>query len=51
MTITNIFDAAIEGSFERLREFYTRDIDAVDQYTGLHLLQTVVCVARIMMNV
>ncbi|MDO5155747.1 MAG: hypothetical protein Q4D51_07260 [Eubacteriales bacterium] len=43
MTITNIFDAAIEGSFEQFQEFYDGDIGAVNKYTGLNLLQTVVC--------
>lgn len=43
MTITDIFDAALCGDLEKVKQYYEGDINCVDKYTKLNLLQTVMC--------
>ncbi|WP_408072002.1 ankyrin repeat domain-containing protein [Butyrivibrio sp. JL13D10] len=41
MTICDIFDAAYQGDFDMLKQYYKGDINCVDKYNGLNLLQAV----------
>ena len=41
MTICNIFDAASCADKEKLKQYYTGDINCVNEFTKLNLLQTV----------
>lgn len=43
MTICNVFDAVSCGDIKMLKHYYTGDVNCVNQYTGLNLLQTVLC--------
>lgn len=43
MTITNIFDAALCGDMNMLKQYYEGNVNCVDEYTKLNLLQTVMC--------
>lgn len=40
MRIVNIFDAAKEGNFEALQKFYNGNINQINEFTGLNLLQS-----------
>ena len=39
MTITNVFDAIRDGTYEEFQKYYNGDIDAVHERLGLNLLQ------------
>ena len=43
MNICNIFDAAEYGDINSLKKYYDGDINIVNKYTKLNLLQTVIC--------
>lgn len=43
MTIIDVFDAALEGNIKEFKRLYKGDINIIDEYTKLNLLQTVVC--------
>ncbi len=43
MEISNIFDAAYQGDFNKLKQYYNGDINCVDKYNGANLLQAVMC--------
>ena len=43
MTITNIFDAALCGDMDKLKQYYEGNINYIDKCTKLNLLQTVMC--------
>lgn len=43
MTITNIFDAALCGDLEKVKQYYEGNINCVNKYTNFNLLQTVMC--------
>jgi len=43
MTICDIFDAALYADMEKLKQYYTGDINCVNEFTKLNLLQTVLC--------
>ncbi|MFJ3388379.1 ankyrin repeat domain-containing protein [Lysinibacillus sp. NPDC086135] len=42
MTITNIFDAVKDGTFNDFLKLYDGDINQIDKYTQLNLLETAV---------
>jgi len=39
LRITNIFDAVREGTYDDVKKFYNGNINIIDEYTGLNLLQ------------
>lgn len=41
MRIINVFDAAIEGNYQEFMRLYTGNVNVVNKYTRLNLLQTV----------
>ena len=43
MTIGSVFDAALVGDFKLFKQYYNGDINCIDKYTNLNLLQTVLC--------
>ncbi|MBR6403821.1 MAG: hypothetical protein IKS48_10605 [Eubacterium sp.] len=43
MTIVNIFDAVLAGDYKAFKNFYDGNINCINKYTDLNLLQTVMC--------
>lgn len=42
MTISDVFDAVKDGTYEEFLEFYNDDINQIDKYTNLNLLEMAV---------
>ena len=43
MAIVNVFDAALAGDFEVFKQYYDGNINCINKFTKLNLLQTAVC--------
>lgn len=41
MKIINVFDAVKEGNFEKFQRMYTGNINEINEFTRLNLLQTI----------